>query len=201
MLTLKAATQDSHTRLEGLAIPVAGLAGMNLSDYAGLIAHNFQLHQALEPGLSACLDQQLPALNYGQERLKLPALEADLKALGQNLNSLHTIVPIEFTSLAQALGAAYVLEGATLGGQIIRRTLSARDDLHPDLPLNYYGLYGTEIGLRWRAFSQLVNEQLMGEAEIARASRSARETFDLASDIFAAEPFKLSILPSHNSGS
>lgn len=189
MLALKAATQDSHTRLEGLAIPAAGLAGMNLSDYAGLIAHQVQLHQVLEPGLCACLDQQLPALNYRQERLKLPALEADLTALGHNLENLQPVAPIQFTSLSQALGAAYVLEGATLGGQTIRRTLSARDDLHAELPLSYYGLYGAEIGPRWRAFSQLVNDLLTDEAEIAIASHSARETFDLASKIFAAEPF------------
>ncbi len=54
----------------------------------------------------------------------------------------------------QLLGAMYVLEGSTLGGQLITRQLA-----QAGIPLRaYFTGYGARTGPRWKAFCQLLTE-------------------------------------------
>jgi heme oxygenase len=46
----------------------------------------------------------------------------------------------------------YVLEGATLGGQILRREITARLGLEADNGAAYLDVYGAATGRRWRQF-------------------------------------------------
>ena len=59
----------------------------------------------------------------------------------------------------QLLGALYVLEGSTLGGQVIARQLA-----QAGIPLTtYFGARGSQTGPLWKQFCQL----LAAEAEAA----------------------------------
>lgn len=76
------------------------------------------------------------------------------------LPPLHTV--------AQLLGALYVLEGSTLGGQVIRRQLAKAD-----IPLQaYFTGYAERTGPMWKSFCQLLTEAARQEdqTEIVRSA-------------------------------
>jgi heme oxygenase len=59
---------------------------------------------------------------------------------------------------AEALGMLYVLEGSTLGGRLILRTL-ARRGIH-DRRLAFLDPHGAETGARWRGFLAVLAREL-----------------------------------------
>lgn len=144
---LKADTREAHARAE---------AALNLLD-PGLTRERYGdvlrgLHALYVP-LCADLGRWLgahPALDWPARRAaKLDGLAADLHVLG-----LRPLPPRAVPGLpdeAHAWGALYVLEGATLGGQLLRRHLAARLD-EPAAGLRFFGSYGEQVGPRWKAF-------------------------------------------------
>jgi heme oxygenase len=92
----------------------------------------------------------------GAERGKAPLLAADLRSLGASAADLAqmpicTSLP-QLRGMPQALGCLYVLEGATLGGQIITRRLMTPLALTPTQGCSFFASYGSQVGPMWRAF-------------------------------------------------
>jgi heme oxygenase len=72
----------------------------------------------------------------------------------------------------QLLGAMYVVEGSTLGGQVISRQLAKQD-----IPLRlYFSGYGDRTGPLWKAFCQLLDREAT-PANQADIVQSASLTF------------------------
>ena len=72
----------------------------------------------------------------------------------------------------QLLGAMYVLEGSTLGGQVISRQLAKAN-----IPLRlYFSGYGEQTGPRWKAFCQLLTQEATPDNQAAIV-QSASLTF------------------------
>jgi heme oxygenase (biliverdin-IX-beta and delta-forming) len=72
----------------------------------------------------------------------------------------------------------YVLEGATLGAQIIRRRLTTHFGDQIAGALRYYGCYGEHAGERWRSFHALMTTQFNAESAAADdAVAAANATF------------------------
>ena len=184
MARLKQATGPAHQRLESLAMPGDLSTTLTSCRYARLIRHNYLLHLALEPELADYLDLTLPELAYGSQRCKLTALRTDLQLLEQQTPQAEFCLPA-LRSLPQALGRAYVLEGASLGGQLIFRALMAQPALAELGAVHFYGFYGTEIGLRWKQFSNLLNASVVELQAIDEACEAACQVFKLACEIFA----------------
>jgi len=106
-------------------------------------------------------------------RYRTPLLLADLATISAELPPLCPALPPLHTR-AQLLGAMCVLEGSTLGGQVITRQLAKAG-----IPLlRYFGGYGELTGPRWKAFCRLLTEESahLSHAEI---SQSAVRTFQL----------------------
>ena len=124
---LRAATAPAHERMHahpGFAAAAAGAIG--IADYRRLIARVYGFHlpfeaAAREAAASSGFDFDL------EGRMRSPALLADLKALGvqsETIARLPLWAPsFYFASESVLLGAFYVLEGSTLGGVQIARTL------------------------------------------------------------------------------
>lgn len=184
---LKQATQAAHTQLEALVDAKALLDGsLGLEGYARLILGNYHWHQLIEPALLAAFADD-DDFDY-RPRRKLPALEADLACLGLHPQRLRAeLSPPEPASQAQALGLLYVIEGATLGGSVIRRALKQQPDIKATGALHYYGLYGEELGPRWRATRELLNARLSRTEDLEQACRFAALAFELASRCFAPQ--------------
>jgi heme oxygenase len=90
-----------------------------------------------------------------QPQRKTPLLIADLDVLGARAPAqlpLCTELP-ELFSAAQVLGCLYVLEGATLGGQVISRHLRTTLGIGPETGGRLFHGYGEQTAAHFRAFS------------------------------------------------
>lgn len=122
-------------------------------------------------------------------REKTAWLESDLAYFGHDAATLADLPRCALLpsarSRAEILGAAYVLEGATLGGQIVARDAGKRFGLSGGRGCRYFESYGREVGAQWQAFraellrhSSAANDALILEA--------ATNTFDCLHAWFAA---------------
>ncbi|WP_374468882.1 biliverdin-producing heme oxygenase [Phenylobacterium sp.] len=120
-------------------------------------------------------------------RSRLPHLRRDLAALGRTTGEVSRL-PLcrEAERLvsddAAALGSLYVLEGSTLGGQVIARELAGAGWL-PSGGLTYFNPYGPRTGEMWRGFRAWLSAQ---DADDRAATEGARRTFRLLQDWVAA---------------
>ncbi len=116
-----------------------------------------------------------------QPRLKAPTLRADLQALGMDAEALQSLPQCEqlpvIDSGATCLGALYVLEGATLGGQILRREIATRLGLEADNGAAFLDIYGAATGRRWRDFIEYLSSRPMSAEERAAVVGAAQSTF------------------------
>lgn len=78
-------------------------------------------------------------------------------------------------SRSEALGMLYVLEGSTLGGRLILRTLVNAGIIDP--ALSFLDPYGAETGRRWREFVAVLAEELANDAETSAACDGAVTAF------------------------
>jgi len=107
-------------------------------------------HRVWEPLLAE--RQELAALLTG--RGKRAILERDLKALGMTQAGIESLpLCLEASRLGgsamRMLGGVYVLEGSTLGGQVIGKALNGAEWV-PDGGLQYFNPYGTRTSAMWR---------------------------------------------------
>ncbi|MBC3199154.1 biliverdin-producing heme oxygenase [Pseudomonas poae] len=114
-------------------------------------------------------------------REKTPTLISDLHALGLNDAAISALprwtdLPT-FDSPAACLGALYVLEGATLGGQVLRREMAQRLGVDADNGGAFLDVYGAETGRRWKTFLDYLDRQTLDAADKQRAVIAARSTF------------------------
>ncbi|MGE7816002.1 biliverdin-producing heme oxygenase [Pseudomonas sivasensis] len=134
------------------------------------------------PMEAALYDCELIPDGYDTElRVKTPTLLSDLLALGLNdmaINDLPrcTQLPLLDTPAA-CLGALYVLEGATLGGQVLRREMAQRLDLDADNGGAFLNVYGPETGRRWKDFLDYLGHQQLDAPAKQHAVDAARSTF------------------------
>jgi heme oxygenase len=77
-------------------------------------------------------------------------------------------------SVATRFGAAYVIEGAQFGTQVLRKRLGPT--LAPWTP-RWLETYGNDTATNWRTFVSCMQNTLDSEASRAEAAGSAPETF------------------------
>ena len=128
-LRLRQETRDLHDRIEANARFARLMApDLPMAEYRRLVARPHGHHGPLETALDA-VSHRLPACLVLHRRLtRRAALAADLRALGFAPDDIAALPRCEahaIRSVEQALGALYVLEGSTLGGQLIARHLNA----------------------------------------------------------------------------
>ena len=91
-------------------------------------------------------------------RLKKTArLQRDLHYLGVETADLplcSNLPPLE--TEAEALGCMYVMEGATLGGQMITRHVRTNIDITPTTGGSFFEGYAADTGKMWQAMRQLL---------------------------------------------
>ena len=151
VLTLRArlreATLPAHARLEAsldlLGEPVSS------ERIIWLLGRFHGFHATWEPALKTVVPESVL-----RPRLKLSLLQHDLRRLGADEEQLRDLpVCRAATALCQceaaAAGALYVLEGSTLGGQIISRSLKG-NAWYPSEGLRYWNPYETNTGQRWK---------------------------------------------------
>ena len=170
---LRAETRDEHEAteraLEG-TLRVATLAG-----YRRLLGRLYGFHVVWEPAAASVIADEA----FFGARRKLVLIADDLRSLGVTAAEIAALPPISPCpaprDFADAMGAMYVVEGSTLGGQIIARRLESSLGSAVAGALSYYRPYGPRCGSMWRAFLARLNDEPAGAHD--RIVASARATF------------------------
>lgn len=148
--SMRAATAQAHADLEALPINrrlfAEDFSALELANLLGRFVTVYRPFEAL-PGLEKHMAyrKRLPLLLDGLAALEeciLPPADQGLPALA---------------SPAALLGALYVVEGASMGGQMIHRHLSGR---FPARALAFFVPHGTETGENWRRFRAAMETDL-----------------------------------------
>jgi len=103
-------------------------------------------------------------------------LEADLGWLGAAHNEENRASLPDLTDQASFLGALYVMEGSTLGGQLIARHLEQTLGLEPGRGDLYFRGHGTQTGPMWREVCDLLRMEV-SQDQADRVIESARRMF------------------------
>jgi heme oxygenase len=186
MARLKEATRPHHEAVEA-RIDVFR-AGRTLEGYRRVLERFLGYYEPAEAALARVPGWEAVGLDL-DERRKAPLLRRDLLALGLDDRGIADLprcrrLP-ELTGLPEALGAMYVLEGATLGGQYIRKRVESDFGLGPDSGCAFFSSYGDRVGPMWKSFGAAA-ESFATTPEIEDAVvRSAVATFEAIDRWFA----------------
>ncbi len=160
---LRAETAEAHGRMEaGLDL----LHDLSRPRLAEVLRRFHSFHAGWEPAAARLLDD--PELF--DPRRRLAALDADLQSLGVDAPAEPWPVPPWLGDEGAAWGSLYVMEGSTLGGQVIGRSLRAAGVEG----VTYFDGRGREAGPLWRE----LRRRLDVSADPARVVEGARLTFD-----------------------
>jgi len=180
---LRGETRPQHEAMEKVGFSDKIMSGqLSLEEYKILIRNNYIMNQkGVEEvdGFTA-----IPGLNY-ENRKKGALLEKDLEVLGLDKAEIdaHNYA-FNFSSLHEALGAFYVMEGSTLGGSVISRQLAKTESLSSVSEFNFYGCYGDMVGPNWKAFQAVLLEQGSDTEKEDQMVAGAAKAFDYFRVIF-----------------
>lgn len=184
-LALKDATRDLHARVEA-AVDLPAQT-RTLDRYRDLLAAFFGLHEPLEQRLAG-----LPWHEAGLDldaRRKSPLLRTDLRALGVDAAAVRPCPTLPPTgTLAAGLGCLYVLEGSTLGGQLVAREVEASLGIDARSGGAFFRSYGPDVGRMWRAFTRALDAYLVTPERQREATDAATATFEVFERWIAAPP-------------
>lgn len=130
-----------------------------LEDYKNLLFHNYQLINHYEAVIKEKLNH-FPELKLSL-RKKIEALTKDMRALDVNLESKNKEL-ISLENEAEAFGALYVIEGSTLGGNVIAKQLKKNPEFE-NVDFNYFGMYGENTGPLWTEFKTILDQTIKEE--------------------------------------
>lgn len=155
------------------------------SDYRRFLSRSFAFLARCERELD--LDAAPVELDV-RRRLKRPALAADLAALGIEEALVQGCAETpQVNSWPSALGYLYVVEGSTLGGQLLLRYLTTRLQLD-ETCTHFLSGYGAATGGQWKNFLAVLSTALERSAgERAQIAQTAMTTFTLLERCHAAE--------------
>ncbi len=155
---LKTETKSIHAKTEKLLISRLKAAG-TLADYASILQSFYGFIVPLEQKLNTSINPEL--LPDYHNRRKAELLGADLAALGVPPSArMEAAQPSDLPRLdhhAQAMGALYVFEGSTLGGQAILNMIQSRIRV-PRAACTFFAGYGSRTMPMWKTFVQRLND-------------------------------------------
>ncbi|KAA0127043.1 biliverdin-producing heme oxygenase [Chryseobacterium sp. SN22] len=128
-----------------------------LEDYKKIIGTNYLMLLHSEDRIFSSLSGDLAERLQLEDRKKLPLIEKDLASLSlKNRTADHEL---EFTSENEALGALYVIEGSTLGGNVIAKQLSKTEGFE-GVTFNFFGCYRENTGPMWKNFKEVLDTKV-----------------------------------------
>lgn len=117
-----------------------------------------------------------------EPRMKAPALARDLRALGHTPATLSALPECgdlpPLGEFPHVTGCLYVLEGATLGGQIITRQLGPTLGISAEAGGSFFASYGYDIGAMWRSYRALLVSVASGAEAEEAVLRGAHAMYD-----------------------
>jgi heme oxygenase len=173
---LKSETRALHDRVEGDLDLV--LQRITPEGYRLLLERFHGFYAPWERAVARTLGSPLP--QFFAERRKAGLLAEDLRFFGgPEVPSRPSRSACSFPILgdhARVLGSMYVVEGATLGGQVISRRLEGQLGLAEGRGYSFFRSYGADVGRKWQAFREVLLSHSSAENDEVMV-RSACDTF------------------------
>jgi heme oxygenase len=172
---LREATETLHQDLERILIPKIKQTHTP-AEYISLLQLFYGYYYPLEQHIAAHLDTSFPG--GFEQRRKASLLLQDIAVInGAPIDTppLCTDIP-EITDAGQALGALYVLEGSTLGGQVISEIIT-RNVPNVSKALSFFEGYGNNTQPMWDSFVHYLDGYNGTDAQKARLIQAAADTF------------------------
>lgn len=177
---LRTQTANSHHRVEAsLNLRDAAMTLAQLQSSVGLLA---EFWAEAERGLDAWAEafpDHARVLEWSRRR-RAAAFADDVRRLG----GVPTAVPVGLhlapvTGVAQALGRLYVLEGSSLGGQLINAAFAGREAGDPLSRIRLRGLdpYGAANASMWQSFRRYLNDWVDAGGDAAAVVEAGVVTF------------------------
>lgn len=172
---LKQETKDLHTKIESVPLLKTIMADNITRDQYQILLQGFYGY------IAPCEEiiQSLPSHFLLTNREKTALLEKDFLALGMEINSIHKLnrcshLP-DLSNYEHVLGYLYVLEGSTLGGQLIVKMIKkCPAKIHKEV--HYFYGYGKNTLAKWEAFCNLLNTVKKGQH--TQIIASAHQTYE-----------------------
>ena len=149
---LKESTARLHAELEKLMLVDKIKDGsLTFADYQRMLLTNYALHRKYECFLLEGLSPETATQLEMDKLRKLPSLEKDLMQAGMTPpakdDNFEQTIQLENNDAAR-LGAMYVFEGATLGGNVIVKLLRSNPQMQTHQLVTY-----------WKNFCAVLNQQ------------------------------------------
>ena len=146
---LKIETRPIHQQLENDLDLLADR--LSSASYCRTLEKFYGFYRPFEEQLFPLLPDELSGIFAA--RRKVPMIESDLRFFGIAPETLPLCTEIpKLDGLPAILGACYVTEGATLGGQVISRQLESKLGLADGEGYGFFRSYGPKVGSMWTTF-------------------------------------------------
>jgi heme oxygenase len=157
---LRERTRALHAQLED-AVDLDRALG-SLAGYVELLRGYLKIYTAFEAELGR--QKNLEGIVSQMYASKVPSLERDLRTLGVEMRSLGESaerIPLPpLNDLDSVLGALYVVEGSSLGGQIIYRQIQERLGIDAASGGSFFFGNGERTGAAWKRFMGILNQHI-----------------------------------------
>ena len=194
---LKAATSKAHAALDGAPyFRALGARDLQIESYVGHLRALALIHGVLEETLAETSDTRIASL-WSDDMRKVPLLQQDLRYFEPRYvadlkEAVEAAIDVDGDIRVRSierpvslLGYLYVLEGSTLGGQVLRPLFAAALGLDTG-GLSYINSYGSAVRARWTAYKERMNALALDPAERAQVIEAAEDCFNRLGKVFVA---------------
>jgi heme oxygenase len=174
---LREKTRAEHQAIEA-SLAVLMSQALTREAYEEVLKRFYGFYASVEHALARTIGLDGAGIAL-EPRAKAPLLAIDLRFFQVD----PMIVPrcadhVRVDSVAAALGSMYVLEGASLGGQIISRRLRTTIGVTPETGGRFFHGYGERTGEMWSAFGEALSAYSSRERQTERQIvEAAKATF------------------------
>ena len=180
MTALKRGTASCHRRLD------RRLAGAHRFRDLGRYVEHLGRLAAFQAAAEASWRSVLSTvLSDYPARRKAELLARDVQSLGGSPPPWPAVP--EFSSSDAVLGGFYVLEGASLGGQLLLTVVERELGLSAQFGASYLASYGPAVREMWTKFGAEVDAHCRGALAIERAVAAAQAVFCALEDCLCGE--------------
>jgi heme oxygenase len=178
MAVLKASTAEQHRAVENL-MPFFR-EQFSLEDYTRTLAAFLGFFEPVEQSLRYAADWSAVGIDI-DDRSRAHLLRGDLRALGLSVSAIESLPRTSslppMGNLESALGCLYVLEGSTLGGQVIGRELARRFGIDASTGASFFLSHGPRVGDMWREFCSALRKHAHRPSSQQLAVDAAIQTY------------------------
>ena len=177
LAVIRSRTRPLHAQLESSFDLTASLT--SIETYRDLLERYLSIYKPFEAELANQPATTLALISW-PERSRVAQLERDLAALGGKPEGMPAPALPKLDDLSSLLGALYVVEGSSLGGQIIYRQIQQQLGLDAGSGVAFFYGDGDATGSSWKRFTAILEANITDPNRAADAAEAMFHAFEQA---------------------